>query len=190
MAAALVHHEVGMKAVGRVTTVGDDAMSKLQYYLGCMHSLLPGLNIPCALRNYQKTPTTISADEAGAVIALAAMLSPDVLLNNVLFVVPSGHQMLKNKSNEFYELSMATTFAAVADRVVIGGRQVKVAKIMLCTQNWLSSYWATPMQKILQGMKNGASASGPASAPPARRPALQQRPAPPAQRRGKSCTIM
>eukprot|EP00730_Choanoeca_flexa_P011224 TRINITY_DN24079_c0_g1_i1.p2 TRINITY_DN24079_c0_g1~~TRINITY_DN24079_c0_g1_i1.p2 ORF type:complete len:194 (+),score=55.67 TRINITY_DN24079_c0_g1_i1:1360-1941(+) len=164
--AGIVQREFGMKATGSTTHVPDDDFSKLQYYISCVNNLLPGLDIPYELRNYQGS--TINAKVAEAVIAMAYLISPDELSGKVLFPVPAGHRMLNGSANEFYDVSLATTFVAATDRIVIGGRNVNVSKIMLCQISWLDKNWGNPMKRIVAKMQQ----------PQRRQPAIAYRQAP------------
>jgi len=93
-------------------------------------------------------------------------------MNDVFHVVENGSPLLQGFSNEIYEISRARSFVHVNENFVIGGRSVRVMKIMVCTKNWLTSNWITPMQKLerdLDGLaarlRGGSSAPAPAPAP-------------------------
>eukprot|EP00049_Salpingoeca_infusionum_P017893 m.354822 g.354822 ORF g.354822 m.354822 type:complete len:184 (-) comp17110_c0_seq1:236-787(-) len=157
---ALVAQQVGLRATGTRARVPDDPISLLQYYLGCVKSVLD-VELPRELCDYGSRQ--ISRSAAAQVIQLANMLSPDVLEGKTFFTVPAGHPMLQGSSNKFYELTQATTAIAVADSVVIGGQRRRVTKFMVHTKHWVEENWINPMLLIAVAMKEGDSAATPPS---------------------------
>jgi len=87
------------------------------------------------------------------VLLLAALFSPDNILNKLIFVVENGSPLLNGFSNELYNVSNATSFLHVDKRVVIDGQIISVAKIMVCTEGWLKTYWINPMTDLQSELK-------------------------------------
>jgi len=125
------------------------------YYLSSVDSCLnhfipPEIRDPdsyCNLSNEQKT----------AVVVMAALLSPDLLLGKVIFAVPDNHPALGGSSNEFYEITEATHVLA-ADVVcggvlMIEGKKVEVSSIMVFSETWLMTYYINSMTGELWRLK-------------------------------------
>ena len=82
--------------------------------------------------------------------------SPDILVSHKIFII---NPELPNNSldNEFYEITDETNGIHVDEEITIGGRVVKVNKIMVCNNNWLSVYYYSPIsviENIVYGLKS------------------------------------
>jgi len=142
---------VSMKAVGTSTTVDNNPIAKLMYYLSCVNS--------CLVKNGQKLLdqrhtayweyTKLSPDEQALIVLLAALLSPDELIDVCFFVVPKDSSCLGGSANEFLEITKATTVLGAArvsqNKVALfKGEEVKSTKLMVCTESWIKSYFVDP----------------------------------------------
>lgn len=79
---------LGIKAVGGRTTVANNPISKLKYYLNVVLGLIninePGLL--ATLRNYSNS--NISVDEFVELLKLCAILDPKIFVGKCIFIAP------------------------------------------------------------------------------------------------------
>jgi len=150
MAAAKVTSSTSAAATGRDIRVPKNDIARLMYYLHCMSRCLDDA-VPanlCNFNNYYK----LSEDEMKAVVALAVILSPDVLLNKVIFMLEDNSPALKGTSNEFYEINqtdhiLAATRGPRDGILVLQGKRVTIHKIMVFDEKWLKDCYLTPLVK-------------------------------------------
>lgn len=78
--------EINVKRTTAATTVPDDPIAKLMYYLNCVFSCVDIGNDPSLnrLRNYSNY-TSLSTDEKAQVVSLCLVLSPDKLTGVIFF---------------------------------------------------------------------------------------------------------
>jgi hypothetical protein len=73
--------------VGRDVDVAVDPIAHLMYYLNCVYSCVPTLDmIPTKLRRHYNY-RSLTNEERTQVVILAAILSPDMLMNKLFFEV-------------------------------------------------------------------------------------------------------
>jgi len=167
---AAVESELSIRATGVKTTVPEDNIARLMYYLNCMHNCIPGDVVPSMFTNYSRY-YSLSDDEKTAVVGLSVLLSPDLLLGKVIFPVDNSSQLLNGMTNEFYDLREAKRLlagAATAEGVLIlEGKTVDVTKIMVFTENWLMKFFINPLKseawRIRQLSHEGSSSPRPIS---------------------------
>eukprot|EP00339_Tiarina_fusa_P015418 CAMPEP_0117060274 /NCGR_PEP_ID=MMETSP0472-20121206/41890_1 /TAXON_ID=693140 ORGANISM="Tiarina fusus, Strain LIS" /NCGR_SAMPLE_ID=MMETSP0472 /ASSEMBLY_ACC=CAM_ASM_000603 /LENGTH=208 /DNA_ID=CAMNT_0004778351 /DNA_START=28 /DNA_END=651 /DNA_ORIENTATION=+ len=147
MAFVATREQVGFKATGVTCTVPNDPIAKLMYYLRCVNTCVDALKGDVTDYNRYRY---LSQAEKAAVVALAAVLSPDELLGTCFFLVEAGSPILNGTSNEFYEIERATDIlgGAVGNGgvVIVEGRQVRVQKIMVHNRRWLDNNFLNPFK--------------------------------------------
>ena len=144
---------IRIKAFGRYTTIPNNAMAKLMYYLHCVDTVIEHYDpILTDYQNYDE----LTGEQLLEVYAIATKLSPDIFLRHKIFII---NQDLLNNSldNEFYEIADEIIGIHIDEEIAIGRRVVKVNKIMVCNDNWLSVYYYSPISeidKIVNDIKN------------------------------------
>ena len=148
MALAFGKTELTVKKTGVAATVPDNPKAKLMYYL---HSICHALDLDTSdsqnirrLRDYANY-RALSDDEVTQLLLLCAMLSPDILLDKVIF---QNDAMCGERSNEFYEIGAVRNRMVVSNSIVIGGQTRRVNKIMTFQMIWLRTYYLNPMQAL------------------------------------------
>ena len=130
-----------VKPIDRTVTVPDNRLAKLMYYLACVFKVIQYDENP-RLTDFQNY-YLLSNEEEQTVLGLVALFNPKVMVDLSLFIV-SSNLVPNGKPNEFYQITDDKIKVHVNSEVVIGGRVIKVLKIMACTETWIDRYYIQP----------------------------------------------
>jgi hypothetical protein len=146
MAAVLGKTEIQIKKTGTATTIPDNPIAKLMYYLDCICNCVEADDDSSIrrLRNYKNNSTSLSNEEEAKLLILCLTLSPDKLIGTILF----PNEDLDGFNNEFYELSAVSTKLVVAESLLIGGQQKRVQKIMMFKKAWIEKFYLNPLRSF------------------------------------------
>ena len=143
MSLTMGYQSLGVKLTGSTTTVPDNDLAKLMYYLDCVFAVIRYDNADrfTDYKNYY----LLSSGEEQTVLGLAALFNPKLMIQYSLFIVdpdlvPSG------SSNQFFEITDSKIGVHVNSEVMIGGVSRKVLKIMTCTEKWLLRNYFNPIK--------------------------------------------
>jgi len=140
-------NDIAIEDVGVAVTVPSNNIAKLMYYLSSLSSCLEGF-IPSQYTDYNNYLNLNNAQKT-EVVALAVLLSPDILMDKVIFAVDMGNPILKGKTNTFLKITNAQTVMAAAtnlrETIVIGEKSVQVASILVFTQSWFQKNYLDPL---------------------------------------------
>ena len=132
-----------VKPIGRLVTIPDNRLAKLMYYLDCVCSVIQ-YDEASRLTDYERY-YLLSSEEEATVLELVALFNPKIMVDLHLFVV-SSNLVPSGMTNEFYQITDDRIGVHVNSEVVIGGRVVKVLKIMACTEAWIYKYFINPAE--------------------------------------------
>jgi hypothetical protein len=135
MAAFLQTNELETKRTTVKTTVLNNDVARLIYYLNCVCTVIDckgdaDIQRFISYQNWRR----LSNDEQKLLVNLCHTISPDVLHNKVFF---QYNALCVNFDNEFYEISQVRNQLLVAESIVIAGRTRHVNKIMVHKQEWM-----------------------------------------------------
>ena len=151
MSATLGLNKLKVEAYGTTTTVPNDNIAKLMYYLDCVLIVIEydRNNRLTDFRHYYN----LNNEEKKAVIELAILFNPKLFIDAGIFVVNSD--LLPDSSgNKFYKITDERIGVHVNQQVMIGGRVVKVLNIMACNSSWLNRNYFTPLERIKNEITN------------------------------------
>jgi len=143
MSATLGMKNTTVKMFGGKANVPNNTMAKLMYYLHCAVTVIQYEN--SVLTDYQNYDD-LSGEELLAVYELAKLLNPSLFINAGIFIL--DQRLLVDSDNQFYEITDETIGVHVNQEIVIGGRSVKVLKVMACNRLWLTRNYYGPIQEI------------------------------------------
>ena len=143
MSATLGMKNVKVRAFGTSTTIPNNVIAKLMYYLDCVAAVIDYDDR--TLTDYQNYDE-LSGEELVAVYAVAKILNPSLFINSGIFIVDQN--LLIDENNQFYEITDETIGIHVNREIMIGGKTVKVLKLMACNNTWLSEYYYKPIDVI------------------------------------------
>ena len=143
MSATLGMKNTTVKMFGGKANVPNNIMAKLMYYLHCVVTVIQYEN--SVLTDYQNYDE-LSGKELLAVYDVAKLLNPSLFINAGIFIL--DQRLLVDTDNQFYEITDETVGVHVNQEIMIGGRSVKVLKIMACNMLWLNRNYYRPIQEI------------------------------------------
>ena len=143
MALAFQRNQVGLKLTGTHCSVPNNPKAKLMYYLNCMATVLNLDELPAVFTNYQNY-SALDSTMTKHLVEFCRLLSPDLLEGKCIFEVND----LNGSSNEFVELSAAKTTMVAAGSIMMAGRNVQIAKIMLYKRIWRRNNYDLPMAEL------------------------------------------
>lgn len=148
MALSFGRQEIGIKKTGESTTVPDNDIARLMYYLKCVCTTIDCNNEPEIRRftNYSNW-SSLSIDEQKQLVILCYTLSPDVFDDKVFF---QSDVLCGNSGNEFYEISQVRNQILAAQSIVIAGQTRRVNKTMTYKMSWMRRNYLEPMQRQAQ----------------------------------------
>ena len=143
MSATLGMKNTTVKMFGGKANVPNNTMAKLMYYLHCVVTVIQYENsVLTDYQNYDK----LSGKELLAVYDVAKLLNPSLFINAGIFIL--DQRLLVDTDNQFYEITDETVGVHANQEIMIGGRSVKVLKIMACNMLWLNRNYYRPIQEI------------------------------------------
>ena len=84
---------------------------------------------------------SLNTTETQQLLEICKLLSPDELTNKCIFEMDD----LAGSSNRFFELSSAKSTMVATENIMIGGRNIRVAKIMAYTRAWRRNNYDVPL---------------------------------------------
>jgi hypothetical protein len=162
MAVVLQRNEVGIEATGQVTTVPNNDVARLMYYLKCICDAVecdddPTIRYFTDYGNWE----CLSFDEQNRLVDLCEKWHPDRLEG----VFVHDERLCGDSDNEFLTISQMKHHIVASESVIIAGRTRRVSQIMAYTTRWMRRNYYDPIQQLKARLR----------APP-RRPALPYRP--------------
>ena len=151
MSATLGVNKLKIEAYGTKTTVPDNNIAKLMYYLDCVLIVIE-YDRNSKLTDYQHY-YNLNNEEKKAVVQLAILFNPKLFIDEGIFVVNSD-LLPDSLGNKFYKITDETIGVHVNQQVMIGGRAVKVLNIMACNSSWLNRNYFIPLERIRNEIRN------------------------------------
>lgn len=143
MSATLGMKNIKVRAFGQLTNIPNNAIARLMYYLDWVATVIDYHDR--TLTDYQNYDE-LSGEELLAVYQLAKTLDPSFFLKYKIFIVDQN--LLSDADNQFYEVTHETFGVHFNEEIMIGGKTVKVLKVMACNNNWLQRYYYNPINEI------------------------------------------
>ena len=143
MSATLGMKNTTVRMFGNNVSIPNNPIAKLMYYLSCVTTVIQYEH--SALTDFQNYHE-LSGEELVIVYNLAKLLNPSLFLQYGIFIL--NPNLVFDAYNQFYEITDETIGVHVNQEISIGGRLVKVLKLMACNRNWLSSFYFQPIAEI------------------------------------------
>ena len=135
---------LNIKAIGSKVTVPDNNLAKLMYYLHCVFSViqLEGNDQYTQYQNYN----LVTKEEEIEIIGLVKLYEPKIMIKLSLFIV-DPYLVPSDVSNEFFELTDERINFHIDKNIMIGGKSLKVQKIMVCKESWINNNYYQPLKE-------------------------------------------
>ena len=145
MCAFFNQNRMQVEAFGTKATIPDNDYAKLMYYLSCVDTVISydKMDILSDYNHYY----LLNADQKEIILKTCELLNPKIFINAGVFIVDEK-LLPENNCNQFYKITDQRIGIHINQEIMIGGRTVKVLKIMACNINWLNRYYITPIKNI------------------------------------------
>jgi hypothetical protein len=140
----LAEKKVTVKDITTEVIVPGNPKAKLMYYLECISVVLntDKLNRYTNYSQYYIIPDS----EISTIVELAKIFNPEEMLKLGIFILKDYIYL----GNTFLEITDETMGIHANQEFVIGGIVVRVLKIMLCTKDWIQTYYYEPIVNIFK----------------------------------------
>ena len=140
----LAEKTVTVKDITTKVIVPGNPKAKLMYYLECISVVLntDKLNRYTNYSQYYIIPDS----EISTIVELAKIFNPEEMLKLGIFILKDYIDL----GNKFLEITDETMGIHANQEFVIGGIVVRVLKIMLCTKDWIQTYYYEPIVNIFK----------------------------------------
>lgn len=150
MCAFFNHSKMFVEPFGSKATIPDDNYARLMYYLNCVDSVI-SYDKSDMLSDYQHY-YLLNPAQKEVLLKTCELFNPKIFIKAGIFIV--DEKLLPNNyDNQFYKITDQRIGFHINQEIMIGGRTVKVLKVMACNINWLDKYYITPLKNI-HNMKN------------------------------------
>ena len=137
----------GVYAFGERTSVPDDDVAKLMYYLSCVDVVI-NYNEIDRLTDYENYDL-LSVEDMSELFKLVLLFNPKIFVDAGIFILDE-YLLPFDMDNQFYEITDERIGLHVNNEILIGGRIVKVLKVMACNESWLLRNYFRPWKNILE----------------------------------------
>ena len=139
-------NKFSVERTGVAANVPDNYLARLMYYLTCVFNVIQ-YNENTRLSDY-KNYYYLTNEERNAVYTLALLFKPEIFINAGIFVLDNG-LLTGEFGNDFYKITDERIGFHASQEIVIGGRTVKVLKIMACKNSWLQNNYYGPLNRYM-----------------------------------------
>ena len=143
--ATLGINKFSVEKTGVKAEVPNTNLARLMYYLSCIFTVIQ-YKESNRLSDYQNY-YYLTEDEKKTVLALATLFDPKIFLEAKIFVLDNG-LLTGNFGNEFFKITDEKVGVHVNQEIMIGGRSVKVLKIMAVKSSWLQNNYYNPLRGL------------------------------------------
>ena len=151
MSVNLNYQSLDVKPIGRTVTVPDNNLARLMYYLNCVFSVIQ-YDQNNKISDYQRY-YNLNEEEKALVYTLAILFNPKIFISAGVFIV-NPELLSDNNANEFFKITDERIGVHVNQEIMIGGRAIKVLKIMVCNFSWIERYYFSPLKNMIQEAEN------------------------------------
>lgn len=137
--------------IGERTTVPDDDVARLMYYLHCVDTVInyQGIDKLSDFKNYRR----LTVEDMTVLFKLVLLFNPEIFLDAGIFILQID-PLPNGLDNQFYEITNERIGIHINNQIVLGGRTVRVMKVMVCNPAWLIRNYYRPWKNIYEIAKN------------------------------------
>ena len=155
-------NNVHIETFGEGTTVPDDDVAKLMYYLSCVDTVI-NYNEIDILTDYQNYDL-LTVDDMVQLFKLVLLFNPEIFIKAGIFILDEN-LLTFGMDNQFYQITDERIGINI-NEILIGGRTVKVLKVMALNESWLIRNYYRPWKNIFELTEKYQRFSNPYYVPP------------------------
>ena len=138
-------NRMGIKAIGQRTSVPDNDLARLMYYLSCVDTVIQYHEID-RLTDYQNY-VSLDVEDITVLLKLVILFNPKFLVDKGIFILDES--LLPNDlDNQFYQVTDERIGIHINNEIMVSGRTVKVLKVMACDEEWIFRNYINPLKRI------------------------------------------
>ena len=138
-------NRMGIKAIGQRTSVPDNDLARLMYYLSCVDTVIQYHEID-RLTDYQNYDS-LDVEDITVLLELVILFNPKFLVDKGIFILDES--LLPNDlDNQFYQITDERIGIHINNEIMVSGRTVKVLKVMACDEDWIYRNYINPLKRI------------------------------------------
>ena len=151
MSATLGINKLLVEKIGTKVQLPNNDLARLMYYLNCVFSVIQ-YDQNNKISDYKRY-YNLNEEEKALVYTLAILFNPKIFISAGVFIV-NPELLSDNNANEFFKITDERIGVHVNQEIMIGGRAVKVLKIMVCNSSWIERYYFSPLKNMIQEAEN------------------------------------
>ena len=137
-------NRMGIKAIGQRTSVPDNDLARLMYYLSCVDTVIQYHEID-RLTDYQNYDS-LDVEDITVLLELVIFFNPKFLVDKGIFILDES--LLPNDlDNQFYQITDERIGIHINNEIMVSGRTVKVLKVMACDEEWIFRNYINPLKR-------------------------------------------
>lgn len=145
MSINLDYNSLKVEECGRTVYVPKNDLARLMYYLDCALAVIQ-YEEDNKLTDYEHY-YNLSEEEEKAVYKLAVFFNPKIFIDGKVFIF-NPDLVPYNSNNQFYKITDDRIGVHVNQEIIIGGRVVRVLKVMALTKEWLNKNYFEPLERL------------------------------------------
>ena len=137
-------NRMGIKEIGQRTSVPDNDLARLMYYLSCVDTVIQYHEID-RLTDYQNYDS-LDVEDITVLLELVILFNPKFLVDKGIFILDES--LLPNDlDNQFYQITDERIGIHINNEIMVSGRTVKVLKVMACDEEWIFRNYINPLKR-------------------------------------------
>ena len=137
-------NRMGIEAIGERTSVPNNDLARLMYYLSCVDTVIQYDEID-RLADYQNY-YLLDTNDIVVLLELVLLFNPKFFIEKGIFILDES-LLPYDLDNQFYKITDERIGMHINNQIIVGGRTVNVLKVMVCNEDWLFRNYINPLKR-------------------------------------------
>ena len=137
-------NRMGIEAIGERTSVPNNDLARLMYYLSCVDTVIQYDEID-RLADYQNY-YLLDVNDTVVLLELVLLFNPKFFIEKGIFILDES-LLPYDLDNQFYKITDERIGMHINNQIIVGGRTVNVLKVMVCNEDWLFRNYINPLKR-------------------------------------------
>ena len=137
-------NRMGIEAIGERTSVPNNDLARLMYYLSCVDTVIQYDEID-RLADYQNY-YLLDVNDVVVLLELVLLFNPKFFIEKGIFILDES-LLPYDLDNQFYKITDERIGMHINNQIMVGGRTVNVLKVMVCNEDWLFRNYINPLKR-------------------------------------------